>query len=127
MTVKINGVLVRCLLDNSAGRTLILENLANRLRLPEYAQHTLHLGAFDGTNTQTSRRLVKATLQSIHSRRSKEVILCVAPSLDTRPPVVPTEIWNDLKSRGYDLADSLENDQQPVSIIIGAEYFRSVV
>ncbi|KAH9402715.1 hypothetical protein TYRP_015466 [Tyrophagus putrescentiae] len=126
VVVTINGERVRVLLDSAAGRTLILESLVNRLKLPDYARHNLNLGAFDGSSNQTSRRLVKATLQSINTRRSKEIIMCVTPKIDTLPPVVPPEIWNDLQDRGYELSDPLENNHQPIGIILGAEYYREV-
>lgn len=124
VVVNINGQRVRVQLDSGSGRTLITEELANRLKLPIYATHKLRLGGFDGTSSQPSSRLVKARLQSLDGRHSTEMIFCVSPTIDHQPAAATTQLWEDIRRRGFDLSDSPENDQRPVEALIGQEYYR---
>lgn len=125
VVVNINGERVRMLLDICAGRTLIAEDLATRLNLPNYYGHDLNIGGYDGS-TQKSERLVKATIKSLETKKSIDMILCVVPTITTRPYAPPEEMWTDLVNRGYKLSDCPENDRQPVGIIVGAEYYRKL-
>ncbi|KAH9387691.1 hypothetical protein TYRP_008885 [Tyrophagus putrescentiae] len=124
VVVKINNEMVRVQLDSGAGRTLILQDLADRLRLRHYSKHSLNLGGFDGLSSQSSERLVTANLNSIKSRHSFRMIMCVTPRIDHRPRSVSRQLWDALQTEGYELSDSPEYDQLPISIVVGAEYYR---
>ncbi|KAH9390521.1 hypothetical protein TYRP_022936 [Tyrophagus putrescentiae] len=124
VVVRINNEMVRVQLDSGAGRTLILQELADRLKLRLYSRHNLKLGGFDGLSSQSSERLVTAKLQSINSHHSFRMVMCVTPRIDHRPRAVSRELWNALQSDGYELSDAPEYDQLPISIVVGAEYYR---
>ena len=124
VVVKINNEMVRVQLDSGAGRTLILQELADRLKLKLYSRHNLSLGGFDGLSSQSSERLVTANLRSVHSHHSFKMVMCVTPRIDHRPRAVSRELWNALQQDGYELSDSPEYDQLPISVVVGAEYYR---
>lgn len=123
VVVSINGQKLRIQLDSGSGRTLILKDVADRLNLKPYAKHKLNLGGFDGLSSQTSERLVKARVQSLHSNQSFSMIMCVTPVIDHRPRAASPELWTQLKDLGYELSDSPEHDQLPISILVGTEYY----
>ncbi len=52
VVVKINNKMVRVQLNSGTGRTLILQELADRLKLRHYSKHNLNLGGFDGLSSQ---------------------------------------------------------------------------
>ncbi len=124
VVVKINNEMVRVQLDSGAGRTLILQELADRLKLRLYSKHNLTLGGFDGLSSQSSDRLVTANLRSVKTHHSFKMVMCVTPRIDHRPRAATRYLWNALQRDGYELSDSPEYDQMPISIVIGAEYYR---
>ncbi|KAH9409335.1 hypothetical protein TYRP_010338 [Tyrophagus putrescentiae] len=126
VVVKINNEFVRIQLDSGAGRTLILQELADRLNLKHYSNHDLNLGGFDGLSSQYSERLVTARLRSVTTNHSLNMIMCVTPRIDHRPRAVSQELWNALKQDGFELSDSPEYDQLPISIVVGSEYYRQL-
>ena len=82
VVVKINNKMVRVQLDSGTGRTLVLQELANRLKLRHYSKHNLNLGGFDGLSSQSSEQLVTAQLKSIKTHHSFKMIMCVTPRTD---------------------------------------------
>ena len=126
VVVKINNEFVRIQLDSGAGRTLILQELADRLNLKHYSNHDLNLGGFDGLSSQYSERLVTARLRSVTTNHSLNMIMCVTPRIDHRPRAVSQELWSALKQDGFELSDSPEYDQLPISIVVGSEYYRQL-
>ncbi|XP_017494215.1 PREDICTED: uncharacterized protein LOC108382340 [Rhagoletis zephyria] len=127
VVVRINDQLVRVLIDGGGGRSGILEEWANRLKLPTYSPHSLSIGGLGGDNVQVSTRLVSATLESTTSEHQLGVVLPVIASFGKlRPVTVPTSLWKSLADKGYVMSDSPDYYKVPIGIILGLEYVGKV-
>ena len=123
--VRVNNKVVRAFLDSGAGRSLIREDLAEELRLSEYAKQNLGIRGLEGGN---SNRLVHATLCSLDGKTTFNGIFSVLAtlgSLNLTP--VPLETRKELARLGYPLCDAIDGTEYPVQIIIGVDYYSQIL
>ncbi len=119
--------LVRALIDGGGGRSGILKEWANLLKLPTYSPYSLSIGGLGGDSVQVSTRLVSATLESTTSEHQFGVVLPVITSFGKlRPVTVPTNLWKSLADKGYMMSDLPNYYKVPIGIILRLEYVGKV-
>ena len=128
--VRINGRIVRIVLDSAGGRSLIVQDLADRLNLEKFAEYKVNFGGpFGNTSYSTSTEMVLATLESIVSDDVYNMQFSVVPELDSlRMATIPPEAKERLKAKGFDLVDVDEEkiNEYPVQVIVGVDFYGDI-
>ena len=121
--VEVSGQKVRALLDDAAGRSMISERLADKLKLPECSPAAIRITSPLGSGvSHDSERRVTVAMKSTTSDFGVAVQCSVVAQLNplTLEAVSPS-VKAKLASQGYEFADidSTEQQQYPVELIIG--------
>ncbi len=121
--VEVSGQKVRALLDDAAGRSMISERLADKLKLPDCSPAAIRITSPLGRGVDhDSERRVTVAMKSTTSDFDVAVQCSVVAQLNplTLEAVSPS-VKAKLASQGYEFADidSTEQQQYPVELIIG--------
>ncbi|KAH9387742.1 hypothetical protein TYRP_008936 [Tyrophagus putrescentiae] len=121
--VEVSGQKVRALLDDAAGRSMISERLADKLKLPDCSPAAIRITSPLGSGvSHDSERRVTVAMKSTTSDFDVAVQCSVVAQLNplTLEAVSPS-VKAKLASQGYEFADidSTERQQYPVELIIG--------
>ena len=123
--VRINGRIVRIVLDSAGGQSVIVQDLADRLHLDKFVDYKVKFGGAFGSST-TSTKMVAATLESLVSNDAYNMNFSVVPELDAlRMATIPPEAKERLKAKGFELVDVDQDklNEYPVEILVGVDYY----
>ena len=117
----------RILFDTGSQRTFITRRLASYLKCPSICKEKLSISAFGKSECNVSVfDLVSVGLQSYHELFDVDAL--VANTISVPVPMKLQECWlNHPKIRDLDLADRFEEDVLDVDMIIGNDYYGSLI